>query len=272
VFGEILDIGIITEKATGFFMDTGYAVLDIYQSPDTSMAQKLPELSHQISWRESTTEVFHATWNNMPTWCRYCHKDGHTKFECPLSKARILCYSCHQQGHRSYEYPRRNASSSPNKKPDRKSYQTRDSTSSSADDDNEKGVLPDSQNVDNKNNDDLSTIEENNSIVDEEEQMSRDNIEIIKQELDQYSPEQIQNAIKLVYEAQENAPINKPNDSQGVIGWTIVQRTEHAEALVTWMKMNKYSHLAQSTSIINRRPSQILLGESNSQKDLPQLQ
>jgi hypothetical protein len=43
----------------------------------------------------------------MPTWCRYCHKEGHTKFDSPLSKARIICYSCHQQSHRSYECPRR---------------------------------------------------------------------------------------------------------------------------------------------------------------------
>ncbi|KAI9364661.1 hypothetical protein BD770DRAFT_469096 [Pilaira anomala] len=30
----------------------------------------------------------------MPTWCRYCHQDGHTKFVWKSSKARILCHSC----------------------------------------------------------------------------------------------------------------------------------------------------------------------------------
>ncbi|KAG1293415.1 hypothetical protein G6F64_013555 [Rhizopus arrhizus] len=56
----------------------------------------------------------------MPMWCRYCHQDGHTKFTCENSKARILCYSCHEQGHRSYECPRKNSANIPNKKQDRK--------------------------------------------------------------------------------------------------------------------------------------------------------
>lgn len=60
----------------------------------------------------------------MPTWYRYCHKEGHTKIECPQSRARIICYSCHQNGHRSSECPRRNMSISAHKKRDRKSYQT----------------------------------------------------------------------------------------------------------------------------------------------------
>ncbi|KAI9335053.1 hypothetical protein BD770DRAFT_16616 [Pilaira anomala] len=115
VFGNVLDIGIATEKATGLFMGSGYAVLDIQtnsETPDVTYQQ----LSHQINWMESTTDVFRATWNNMPTWCRYYHKDGHTKFTCESSKARILCYSCHEQGHRSYECIRRNSSTVPNKK------------------------------------------------------------------------------------------------------------------------------------------------------------
>lgn len=107
VFGEIMDVGITTEAATGFFMGSGYAVLNVQQAADTTEIKKFQELSHQISWCE-TSNFFHATWNNMPTWCRYCHKEGHTKFECPASKARIICYSCHQHGHRSFECPRRN--------------------------------------------------------------------------------------------------------------------------------------------------------------------
>jgi hypothetical protein len=55
----------------------------------------------------------------MPLWCRYCHKENHTKFNCPLSKARIICYACHEHGHRSFECP----NSSTIKKPTGKSMQ-----------------------------------------------------------------------------------------------------------------------------------------------------
>ncbi|KAI8976883.1 hypothetical protein BDB01DRAFT_712195, partial [Pilobolus umbonatus] len=60
-------------------------------------------LSHTVSWCESTVEDFHVTWKNMPTWCRYCHEEGHTKFNCEKSRARIICYNCHEVGHRSAE-------------------------------------------------------------------------------------------------------------------------------------------------------------------------
>ncbi|KAI9358470.1 hypothetical protein BD770DRAFT_296186, partial [Pilaira anomala] len=103
----------------GLFMGSGYAVIDIQQNSETPDV-KYQKLSHQISWMESTTDTFRATWNNMPTWCRYCHQDGHTKFTCDSSKARILCYSCHEQGHRSYECTRRNSTTTPNKKKERK--------------------------------------------------------------------------------------------------------------------------------------------------------
>jgi hypothetical protein len=104
LFGNIIDVGIAAEPNTGLFMGTGYEVLNVEQAANKE--NKFLELSHQLSWCESESEVLHATWQNMPTWCRYCHKEGHTKFDCPLSKARIICYSCHQQGHRSFECPR----------------------------------------------------------------------------------------------------------------------------------------------------------------------
>lgn len=83
VFGDIMDVGISTDTATGFFMGGGYAVLNIQQDPSVLNEQKFQTLSHQISWCESPDDLFHATWNNMPTWCRYCHKEGHTKIKCP---------------------------------------------------------------------------------------------------------------------------------------------------------------------------------------------
>ncbi|KAI8364550.1 hypothetical protein BD560DRAFT_310802, partial [Blakeslea trispora] len=100
-FGEIIDVGITTEPKLGVFMGSGYAVLG---KPQNS---SFLELAHTVSWCESEDQFFHCTWNNMPTWCRYCHQTGHTKFECEKSKARIICYSCQQFGHRSFECPRK---------------------------------------------------------------------------------------------------------------------------------------------------------------------
>jgi hypothetical protein len=103
-------------------MGSAYAVLNIQQNEQVSEDQKLQDLSHQINWCEFS-EVFHA-WNNMPTWCQHCHKEGYTKFECHESKARIICYCCQQDDHRSFECPHRNSTINANKK-NRKSDQTK---------------------------------------------------------------------------------------------------------------------------------------------------
>ncbi|KAI8972163.1 hypothetical protein BDB01DRAFT_839540, partial [Pilobolus umbonatus] len=96
VFGDILDIGLNYDPRHNFYMGTGYAVLDLN---DLEGEVTFQPLSHTVSWCESTVEDFHVTWKNMPTWCRYCHEEGHTKFNCEKSKARIICYNCHEVGH-----------------------------------------------------------------------------------------------------------------------------------------------------------------------------
>ena len=104
-FGHVVDVSILTEPVTGIFLDAGYAVLAIVnqelQSPATASQDQLIKhqlLGHNIPWCEDQNGIFHATWNNMPTWCRYCHQTDHTKFECEKSKARIICYSFNQLG------------------------------------------------------------------------------------------------------------------------------------------------------------------------------
>ncbi|KAI9245592.1 hypothetical protein BY458DRAFT_447218, partial [Sporodiniella umbellata] len=119
IYGQILDVG-LNENEAGLYMGGGYAILNIFQKENTPWAQRFVPLSHRISWCESADDIFYATWNDMPTWCRYCHKEGHTKFECEISKARILCYNCHQNGHRSFECPRRNTEDSNSTKKSRK--------------------------------------------------------------------------------------------------------------------------------------------------------
>jgi hypothetical protein len=257
MFGEIVDLGIYTEKASGYFMGTGYAVLN------TSTSQNYVELSHLISWCESDKEFFHATWSNMPTWCRYCHKEGHTKFSCPLARARTLCYSCHEQGHRSYECPRRNNSKASNKKQDRKSYLNNQSTTNSQKDELEFApatpVIEASQ--DGVAEDNMSTSGDSVSEVDEDEQIFRDNVENLKADLDSYSPDDIKGVIREVSEANEIVSSTDSTSTPGTLIWTVVKRTERAEALVGWLNHNKFAYLAQSPSITHRRPSQLTFGD-----------
>ncbi|CAO3601321.1 unnamed protein product [Absidia cylindrospora] len=120
-FGHIADIGIKTEPETGLYMGSGYAVLNLTNSPDKTKMDEcnFTPLAHNINWCEDSEDkdVFHATWSNMPTWCRYCHQEGHTKISCSKSKARIICYNCHELGHRSKECPRANPGTAKKRKP-----------------------------------------------------------------------------------------------------------------------------------------------------------
>lgn len=111
--GEILDIGLNYESDMGWFMGTGYVVLQRIEG------KKYATLSHKLPWGD-TDDFFHATFPDMPTWCRYCHETGHTKYDCKKSRASILCFACDQYGHRQAECPNpRNARSKPFRAPKR---------------------------------------------------------------------------------------------------------------------------------------------------------
>ncbi|GAA5802008.1 hypothetical protein HPULCUR_007468 [Helicostylum pulchrum] len=103
--GEIVDLGLNYESEMGWFMGTGYVVLQ--QNPEKTYAP----LCHKLPWG-NTEEFFHATFPDMPTWCRYCHEDGHTKYDCSKSRASILCFACDQFGHRQAECPNPRSSKS----------------------------------------------------------------------------------------------------------------------------------------------------------------
>lgn len=97
-FGIVLDIGINRETRMGWFMGTGYAVIQRMEGI------AYPDLRHNISWGDNG-EYCYATFPDMPTWCRYCHGEGHTKYECAKATAGILCYSCDRYGHKSIDCP-----------------------------------------------------------------------------------------------------------------------------------------------------------------------
>jgi hypothetical protein len=256
IFGEVLDIGIITEKATGFFMGTGYAVLNIFQEENTPDDQKYAPLSHQISWCESPTEMFHATWNNMPTWCRYCHKEGHTKFDCPTATARILCYSCHQQGHRSIECPRRNTFHAPNKKQDRKSYQSRKDIQNSPVD---SPVLKPSQEL----TDDEDIGSDSMSIMDDAEQIFQVNVEEHVKDMHKMTEDAISTFVQSVMDKNEISITFTNNDPKQVENWSILKRSEESVALAQWLQEKKFAQLQQSPNIQNRRLSQVTIGAAS---------
>jgi hypothetical protein len=92
-FGTILDFGLHQETTYCFFMGTGYAMIQ----QDNN--KKYPKLCHTISW-DDNGEFCHATFPEMLTWCRCCHDEGHTKYECKKAQASILCYACDKYGHK----------------------------------------------------------------------------------------------------------------------------------------------------------------------------
>ncbi|KAI7862987.1 hypothetical protein BDF14DRAFT_1848507 [Spinellus fusiger] len=67
------------------YMGTGYAILDI----DPQQGQDISPLTHLIPWM-NTSDGFHAMWNDMPTWCRYCYEHEHGRNECPQRPSRQL--------------------------------------------------------------------------------------------------------------------------------------------------------------------------------------
>ncbi|KAG1117218.1 hypothetical protein G6F42_013496 [Rhizopus arrhizus] len=75
-------------------MGTGYAILSVPIGDDTFLP-----LSHNLPWSNAHDEGFYAVWNDMPTYCRYCHQEGHAVSECPKKRSTRVCWNCHKSGH-----------------------------------------------------------------------------------------------------------------------------------------------------------------------------
>lgn len=213
---------------------------------------------------ESSTEVFRAQWNNMPTWCRYCHKDGHTKFECAASKARILCYSCHEQGHRSYECPRKNLNT-PYKKKDRKSYKNKELNTDDNKSDHQESVNVPTQQTTSQDSDAMSTDDEGALDDDTTQQFVNEKYEYLN-DLNEATEEDRNGFIQLVHEANEihlDFGLDD-NDNRSIVGISLIKKTARATALFEWLNQVKFAQLADSPSIVNRRPSQLFHLEHSS--------
>lgn len=278
IYGEIMDIDIITDATTGFFMGSGYAVLNKTQAGTDPATNKYQELSHLISWCESTTEIFRATWNNMPLWCRYCHQNNHTKFECTASKAKTLCYACHEQSHRSFECPRKLNAEKRNIQPkvlvpptkkriptDRVStprkldakVEDKDYEAPSTTDDEDEEMLDVSLESDKE----AITIPVDELIDLHVDQLDRKDLHDLQTALSVSTKAEVTAAIIHLQDTGVIAPVNDADIKNGQVKWKVLQPTDTATAFIHWCTKTHYSHLAQSTSITNPRPSQLRMGD-----------
>ncbi|KAI8329654.1 hypothetical protein BC941DRAFT_195222 [Chlamydoabsidia padenii] len=89
------------------FMGTGTAIIckrrNTFREDGTTTFQPL---THKIPYLD-TLDSFHAVWANMPTWCRYCHEERHTKYDCAGLLASMTCHYCKEQGHRAANCPKK---------------------------------------------------------------------------------------------------------------------------------------------------------------------
>ncbi|KAG1141786.1 hypothetical protein G6F37_008106 [Rhizopus arrhizus] len=93
-YGSVLDLGILRESYTGTYMGTGYAILSVPKNDDRSSS-----LSHHLPWYQSEDEGSYAVWSDMPTYCRYCHAEGHAVPDCPKKLSSRVCWNCRTSGH-----------------------------------------------------------------------------------------------------------------------------------------------------------------------------
>ncbi|KAG1323127.1 hypothetical protein G6F63_013111 [Rhizopus arrhizus] len=119
-YGSVLDLGILRESHTSTYMGTGYAILSVPKNDD-----RFSPLSHHLPWYQSEDEGFYAVWSDMPTYCRYCHAEGHAVPDCPKKRSSRVCWNCRTSGHiaaecaKSKNKPFKKARKTPNAPQDR---------------------------------------------------------------------------------------------------------------------------------------------------------
>lgn len=112
-YGMVRDIGIVKDNATSTFLSSGYAVLDVSKQSLTQDEALFLELSHVITWVDpgasrSGKLFILAYWNDMPTYCKYCHESGHIASSCPKTPSgKRVCFLCLKRGHVRADCPKR---------------------------------------------------------------------------------------------------------------------------------------------------------------------
>jgi hypothetical protein len=102
-YDSVLDLGILRESHTGTYMGTGYAMLSVPKNDD-----RFSPLSHHLPWYQSEDDGFYAVWSDMPTYCRYCHAEGHVVPDCPKKRSSRVCWNCRASGYIAAECAKNN--------------------------------------------------------------------------------------------------------------------------------------------------------------------
>ncbi|ORE01490.1 hypothetical protein BCV72DRAFT_217194, partial [Rhizopus microsporus var. microsporus] len=105
--------GVVKDNATGTFLSSGYAVLDVSKQSLAQDEAPFLDLSHVTTWVDpdascSGKMFILAYWNGMPTYCKYCHESGHIASSCPKSPSgKRVCFLCLKRGHVRADCPER---------------------------------------------------------------------------------------------------------------------------------------------------------------------
>ena len=103
-YGEVLDVCLYTERCGDFFLGSGMTVLNRSGCPSTNggTTKKLSDLQHEIPWHGE--EPLRVTWDRMSLHCRYCHKEGHARLQCP-NRPGAECWNWGQSDHLNAQCP-----------------------------------------------------------------------------------------------------------------------------------------------------------------------
>lgn len=111
-YGSIMDLGLLREPVTGTYMGAGYAILSVPIGDNSFIP-----ITHYLPWSNAHDEGFYAVWNDMPTYCRYCHQEGHAVSDCPKKRSSRVCWNCHKTGHIAAECSKNKPSKKARKTP-----------------------------------------------------------------------------------------------------------------------------------------------------------
>ncbi|ORY99660.1 hypothetical protein BCR42DRAFT_497306 [Absidia repens] len=113
LYGQVMDLGIITDPISGMYLGSGYAVID---TTTPSQGKPYPPLVHNLPW-PGLHNGFLAACEDMKNFCKYCHKDGHVRDNCPIAPPLRLCYTCNRPGHIAAHCPSRPRQHDPSSSP-----------------------------------------------------------------------------------------------------------------------------------------------------------
>jgi hypothetical protein len=99
-FGQLLDFGLIKDGQC--HVGEVYVVLNI---PTDTVEQQVEKLEHVVAWIDNKPQI-HLKWSGMPTYYRYCNKDGHCRANCEELLMTKLCFQCNERGHLIKHCPR----------------------------------------------------------------------------------------------------------------------------------------------------------------------